>query len=172
MEGSEKKKNWFLKHKVITTVLVVFVVLVVLGMIGSKSENNSSTTTTSGTSNSAGNSNQTVQQTAPTVVDATALVAAYDKNKIAAQDQYTGKTVQTTGYISNISDDITGNYYLSLNPSNDQYYMGTSISCYFADKSAKSEITSLQNGQSVTVQGTMADMSIGIVVINDCKVVQ
>jgi len=170
METTEKKKNWFVRHKIITGVIVVIVVLGVMGAAGSKT----STTNTPSASNNQTTNNQpaAVKQAAPTVVDATTLVAAYDKNKIAAQDQYTGKAVQTTAYISNISNDITGNYYLSLNPSSDTAYFGTSISCYFADKSAKSEITSLQNGQSVTVQGTMADMSIGIVVMNDCKVVK
>ncbi len=165
----EKKKNWFMRHKIITGILVFIVLVGVLGAAGSKSGNSGSNNQSSSASNSA--PTQAVQQP-PTVVVATALVGDYDKNKLSAQDKYTGKTVQTTAYIDNISDDITGNYYLSLHPTNDQYYAGTSISCYFADKSAKSELTSLQNGQSVTVQGTMADMSLGIVVMNDCKVVK
>jgi hypothetical protein len=170
METTEKKKNWFVKHKIITGVIVVIVVLIVVGAAGGSK---TSTTNTPNTNNNPTTNNQTatVKQN-PTIVDSTALVGEFDKNKIAAQDKYTGKFVQTTAYISNISNDFTGNYYLSLKPTNDNAYFGTSISCYFADKSAKSEIISLENGQSVTVQGAMADMSIGIVVMNDCKVIK
>lgn len=168
MEATEKKKNWFVRHKIITGVIIVIVVLGVLGTAGG-----SKTTTTNTASNSNPTTNEaTTAKQAPTVIDPAVLVGEFDKNKIAAQDKYTGKTVQITAYISNISNDITGNYYLSLKPTTDNAYFGTSISCYFADKSAKSEITSLENGQSVTVQGTMADMSIGIVVMNDCKVIK
>lgn len=150
----------------------IFVVLIIIGIIasGDKSGNTGNDTQSNNTSGK-NSPTQSVQQT-PTVVDAIALVEEYDKNKIAAQDKYTGKFVQTTGYISNISNDITGNYYLSLKPSNEQYYFGTNITCYYANKSAKSEITTLENGQSVTVQGIMADMSVGIVVMNNCKVVK
>ena len=96
-------------------------------------------------------------------------VGEYDKNKLSAQDKYTGKTVQTTGYIKNISNDITGKYYLSLNPNNDQYYFGTTIACYFNEKG---DLTTLSNGQSVTVVGTMRDMSIGIIDMQDCQLVK
>ena len=155
-----------------------FGVLILIGVVASVGKSGSTPTSSNSQSNTSNNnsnnSNPPAQekQEAPTVVDATTLVAEYDKNKISAEGKYTGKTVETTGYIKNISDDITGKYYLSLNPSNEQYYFGTTITCYFADKSAKSEITSLSNGQSVTVQGKMADMSLGIVVMNDCRVVK
>lgn len=161
----EKKKNWFVRHKILTGVLVVIVVLVFIGAVGGSG-------TGTNKNESASTGTDRVEQAKPMEVDASVLVADYDKNKIAAQDKYTGKVVQTTGFIKNISNDVTGNYYLSLNPNNEEYYFGTTIACYFADESAKSEITQLENGQSVTVQGKMADMSLGIVVMNDCKIVK
>lgn len=161
----EKKKSWFRRHKIITGIIVLVVLFGIIGAGGSKT----STNNTAGNNQAANEA--TTQQTA-TVVEPLALIGEYDKNKIAAQDKYTNKLVQLTAYVSNISNDVTGKYYLSLHPTNEQYYVGTSITCYFADKSAKSEITSLENGQSVTVQGTMGDMSLGIVVMNNCKVVQ
>jgi len=105
----------------------------------------------------------------PTVVDATVLIGEFDKNKLSANEKYKDKLVQTTGYIKNISNDVTGNYYLSLNPNNDQYYFGTTMTCYFTEKD---ELTSLSNGQSVTVQGTMQEMTLGIVAMKDCKVIK
>ena len=101
-------------------------------------------------------------------IEAQALIDSFDKNKLAADDKFAGKLIQTTAYIDNISKDILGNYYLSLNPSNEEYYYGTYIQCFFKDKS---ELTSLENGSKVTVKGTMDEMSIGIVIIKDCSVI-
>lgn len=172
----EKKKNWFVRHKVWTGVLVVIGVLFVLGVIGGAAstgtESETNQTVTSNTSEEASSNSAEETQMTPTVVEATVLVEDFDKNKIAAQDKYTDKLVQTTGVINNISTDITDKYFLSLNPTDEEYYFGTTIACYFADDSAKADITSLENGQSVTVQGVMDDMSLGIIVINDCAIVK
>ena len=151
--------------KIITGIITVIVFIWILSAIFG----NHSQTSGGYTSDSSNSTSPTVTNMKPIVVDGPTLVAVYDKNKLAAQDQYTGKLVQTTGFIANISQDVTGNYYLSINPSNDQYYAGTTIQCYFKDKSV---LTSLSNGQSVTVKGTMQDMSLGIVEMQDCSLVK
>jgi putative nucleic acid binding protein len=158
------QRGWFRRHPVWTVILT----LIVIGIIGSAAGGSKTSTTNNSTSNTQTNTQQTAQ-VAPIVVDAQTLVAAYDSNKLSAQDKYTGKTVQTTGYIANISQDVTGNYYLSLNPTNDQYYAGTTMQCYFQNKSV---LTSLSKGQSVTVKGTMQDMSLGIVEMQNCSLVK
>ncbi len=156
------QRNWFRRHPILTGLLV----LIVIGIIGSASGGSKNGQT--GNSNSQTSQKQEVQQE-PTVVEATVLVGEFDKNKLSANEKYKDKLVQTTGYIKNISNDVTGNYYLSLNPNNDQYYFGTTITCYFQEKD---ELTSLANGQSVTVQGTMQEMTLGIVSMKDCKIVK
>ena len=149
---------------------ILFVALIVIGVVASGGNKNSNPSSTNG--------NETSNSTAPAtketliIVDATTLVKDYDNNKLAAQDKYTGKLVQTTAVIKNISSDVTGSYFLSLNPTADQYYFGTSIGCYFADGLQRSQLTALSNGQSVTVQGKMSDMSIGIVVMKECSIVK
>lgn len=161
--GSDQR-NWFRKHPILTVILALFVI----GMIGnlkggSKTENSTEPTNTQ-------NPQATQQPTEQAItVDAKVLVGEFDKNKLAAQDKYTGKIVKTTAFIKNISSDILGSYYLSLNPVNDQYYFGTSIQCYFA---SKNELVSLENGQKITVQGKMQDMLIGIVQMKECSVVK
>ncbi len=166
---SDQKTTSSLLGGVISLIIIGGVIWAVFGNGGSKSP----TQPTSQPSTASGNQSPTVQPTTavqkPTIVEATALIADYDKNKLAANDKYKGKLVQTTGYIKNISDDLTGKYYLSLEPTNDQYYFGTTMACYFNDKS---ELTSLANGQSVTVQGTMEEMTVGIIAMKDCKVVK
>ena len=176
-------REWIYKNKYLVVILGFFLLLIVAAPFVPKDK-----TLSEGESNAKNNvesnkevgitktptigKKQTITVAPSLIVDAAELVKAYDKNKLAAQEQYTGKTVQITAYIDNISTDVTDKYYLSLRPTNDKYYFGTGISCYFADKSQKAEILALENEQSVTVRGKMADMSLGIVVINDCKIVR
>ncbi len=153
---------------VITAIIVI--IAVIWGISTFANINKSIQNVTSDQLNGSSNTQTTpIAQITPMIMDATALVGEYDKNKLAAQDKYTGKVIQTTAFISNISSDITGSYYLSLNPNNDQYYSGTTIQCYFNDKN---ELTSLSNGQSITVKGLMQDMSLGIVEMKDCSLVK
>jgi hypothetical protein len=56
-----------------------------------------------------------------------------------------------------------------MKPKNDDYYVGTSMQCFFKDNSV---LTSLSKGQSVTVEGTMQDMALGIVEMQDCSLIK
>lgn len=163
------QRGWFMRHKILTGILGLVVLFIIIGALGSSNKGN----TNSGTNNQTStDNNQAQSQQAPAkpqIITASSLIGEFDKNKLAANDKYKGQLVQTSAYIENISQDVTGNYYLSLKPTNDQYYMGTTIACYSSDKS---QFTSLSNGQQVTVQGAMGEMSLGIVVINDCKVMK
>jgi len=162
------QRIWFRRHPILTVILALILIGAIGGAAnGSKSSSTSQPATGGQTQATAQATSKPTQQAL--VVNATTLVGEYDKNKLSAQDKYTGKLVKTTAFINNISSDVLGSYYLSLNPSNDQYYFGTSIQCYFADKS---QLTSLAKGQQVTVQGTMQDMSLGIVEMKDCSVVK
>lgn len=149
--------------KIFKWVLIGVVAIIGLGVIAGGGKNSSSQPSTSNQAKA------TPQPVEATVVDATTLVGEYDKNKLSADDKYKGRLVQTTGYISNISGGDIGDYYLVLKPKNDQYYYGTNIQAFFKDKSV---LTSLSNGDKVTVQGTMAEMSLGSVIIKDSTVVQ
>ena len=97
------------------------------------------------------------------------FIAEFDKNQLAAEEKYKGKLIEFSAYIDNISEDILGSPFLSLKPTNTEYYFDTSIQCFFADKS---ELISLQNGQKVTVQGKVDTQSLGIIVIKECKVIE
>src|SRR5947209_16332046 len=85
------QRNWFGRHPIITGIVVL---IVIFGVIGAVSGSKSTPSNSSSSTNSNSNANAATQQTAqpsPTVVDTTALVGEYDKNKLAAQDKYTGK---------------------------------------------------------------------------------
>lgn len=157
------QRNWFRRHPVLTVILA----LILIGMIGGAAGGDKSSSPQSENKQQAKETTQPPQEAV--VIAAQTLVGEYDKNKLLAQDKYTGKIVQTTGYIVNISNDITGSYYLSLKPNNDQYYFGTTIACYFDNKD---DLTSLEKDQKVTVKGKMQDMTLGIVNMKDCELVK
>ena len=96
------------------------------------------------------------------------FIAEFDKNQIAAEDKYKDKSIEFTAVIRNISEDIVGTPFLSLQPTEDKAYFGTTIKCDFKDKA---ELTSFANGQSVTLQGTVTTQSLGIIGVKDCKAV-
>jgi hypothetical protein len=150
--------------------LIIFVVILVLGIIGAIAGGGKRT----GSSNSSSSNSQGSPTSTPiaqaTKIDTSDLVAAYDKNKLAATDQYKGKFVEFSAKIKNISQDITGTPYLSLEPANsDQYYFGTTLQCYFQ---SADPLKSLANNTVVTLRGTIDDMSLGIIGIKDCLVIK
>lgn len=144
----------------ITLVILFFVFIGIMAASGSKK-----TVTT----NVVVTETKTTVKSTPIVVNAKTLVGEFDKNKLVAQDKYTGKIVQITAVVNNISGGDFGDYYLSLEPGNEEYYFGTTIQAFFKDKT---ELTSLTKGQSVTVVGIMNDMSLGTVIMKDCNVVK
>jgi len=98
------------------------------------------------------------------------FIAEFDKNQLAAEEKYKDKLIEFTAIIANISEDILGTPFLSLGPATgEEYYFGTTIKCGFDNKS---EIMNLENGQTVTLQGTVDTQSLGIISIENCKVVQ
>jgi hypothetical protein len=166
------QRSWFRRHPILTVILALILIGIIGGAVGGNKNNSSPQPTQTANNTQAQNNPQVTPQATqqPTIVDATTLIGEFDKNKLAANDKYTGKLVQTTGYISNISGgDLGGDYYIVINPSAGQDYFGTDIQAFFKDKTV---LTTLSNGDKVTVQGTMGDMTLGSVVINDCSVVK
>jgi len=109
------------------------------------------------------------QETQITEVSTQSFIAEFDKNQLAAEEKYKGKIIKFTAVIDNISEDILGTPFLSLQPTAEEYYFGTTIKCDFSNKS---QITALENGQSIILQGTVDTQSLGIISIEDCKVIQ
>ena len=144
---------WPSRHKIITGlgVFVILIIIIVAASSGSKS----------------GSPNNTSAQQPPQVVDASSIVKEFDANKIAAQDKYNGKVIQTTGYITNISSALD-NFYIQFKPTNDQLYVGTSFQCYVS----KDDASAVQNGQQVTVKGTVNDETLTLIQLKKCSVVK
>ena len=101
-------------------------------------------------------------------VDTAAFVEEFDQNQLAAEEKYKHKLVEFKAVIDNISEDILGTPFLSLKPTKEKYYLGTTIKCNFGNKA---EVTSLKKGQEVNLQGSVNSQSLGIIIIDDCRII-
>jgi len=146
------QRNFFLRHKIMSAVLVLVVII-----IGSSIANGGK----SG-SNSGANTNS-VDKTA-TVVDVKAFGDEFDANQVAAESKYKNKYIQFSAPISNITD--SG---LSFQNVTSKDFSTTQISCNISDKNA---VLALKNGESVTVKGKITGQTIGVINMDDCSLVK
>jgi hypothetical protein len=147
--------------KILIGVGVVFLLLIILIVIGGSGEEQN-------TQNNQQNQPSNQQPQEVLSVQTESFIAEFDNNQLAAEEKYADKWVEFTARIKNISEDILGTPFLSLEPVNaGEYYFGTSIQCMFKENS---ELTSLSNGQTVTLQGKVASQ-LSSILIKNCKVI-
>lgn len=100
-----------------------------------------------------------------TTVTASQIIKVYDNNKLKAEQEYKGKRFIIKGFVSSIGDDFLGNPYFTFG-SGEQIEI-PSLQCLFKKKEAD-KLTKLNKGQPITVEGTIDDFSMNIIV-RDCK---
>jgi hypothetical protein len=163
------QRNWFLKHKFISLILVIFVFIV----ISSMTKNDSAQISNSGAGDQVNvkvSEEVDNQEEATLVVETSDFIEEFDSNQLSAEKKYKGKRLQLTARISNISEDIMGTPFLSLEPSSaEDYYMGTTIKCSFKNEDA---LMAVSNQQVVTVEGMAQEQSLGIISLNDCQILE
>ena len=155
------------------TFLGIIIFILVGGVIVATSGACKTETTTTTASNPQTQNNQQAEPTQPAPeamkVVTTDFIAAFDKNQLLAEEKYKGKLIEFTAKVQNISE-VMGSPFLSLEPETpDGSYFGTTIQCFFEDKS---QLLSLAKGQKVTVQGIVDTQSFGVIGVEDCQVVQ
>lgn len=161
--SDQKKKNWFMRHKILTAIIVIVVIIGVAGAGGSSSTDSTSNNTTSP-------AKQAEEQMTYEEVNTLTFIDDFDTNQLAAEKKYKDKGVQLTAKIKNISEDIMGSPYLSLEPSNaDDFYVGTTIQCLFENED---DLLNASNGQTVTVKGVVNEQSLGIIGMKKCQIVE
>lgn len=164
-EQKEKKGNWFMRHKLITGIIILAVIIGVASSGGS-SESTSSNTG-SGTPSTQEKQAQTITYEK---TDTKAMIEAFDNNQLAAEKQYKDKYVEITAQIKNISEDIVGTSFLSLEPVNaGDFYVGTTIKCSFKNSD---DLLSVKNGEKVTLKGKVKEQSLGIISIDECQIAE
>ena len=150
-------RNWFLRHKIITTVVVVFVALLVIGLVAGEPEEDGD-----------GAEEQAAQTGEVLKVGAAEFIGEFDANQLAAEEKYQDKLVEFTAYIANISADVSGIPFLLLQPISGTY-SGTGIRCSFSDKAT---LTPLRNGQRITLRGLVSWETMEVIDIRDCVIVE
>lgn len=107
---------------------------------------------------------KTVVEEKPAEVQATALVAEYEDNEVAADNKYKDKKVTVTGKITSIAKDIADQPYVTLGTGNDLEL--ATVQCFFKDDNI---LASLKKGQKITVTGTVEGKFMNVM-LKGCKV--
>lgn len=150
-------RNWFLRHKIITTILILFILGTVLSALGDEP---TPTTTPD-------NSPQIQEETEEVItVSAYELSREYDANKVAADTKYEDKMVAVTGTIDDIGKDIIDDPYVTLESSINTFMK---VQCMF-EASAEPQLAELSKGTSITLVGRVSGELIGNVVLRDCQI--
>ena len=161
-DSKEKKGNWFMRHKIITGIIVLVILVAVVSSGGDTETPSSNTSSETAT--------EQTQQVEYEQVNTNTMIDTFDNNQLAAEKQYKDKHVEFTAQIKNISEDIVGTSFLSLAPVNaGEYYVGTTLKCSFKNSD---DLLTVSNGETVTLQGKVKEQSLGIITIDDCQIVE
>lgn len=97
------------------------------------------------------------------IVSAENLIAAYEENEVAADQQYKGKSIVVTGTVSRIGKDLLNTMYVATKG------RGLwEVQCMF-DDSQEGKLAGLSKGTKVTLIGTVRG-KMGNVILKDCAV--
>ena len=102
-------------------------------------------------------------------VNIASFISEFDENQLAAEKKYEGKIIEVSGYIQNISEDITGTPYISLDKTPNPSFNLTHIKCSF--KSSES-LTGVKKGQKITVRGEFVSQDMGVIQLKNCEIVK
>lgn len=187
------QRNFFIKHKILTGIIV----LLIIGIFGGDGDNENIDTATTSTKQEktidTSSTDTEQEQTTDTdsvdtdsvdknkeesltedidvekenviVVDATKLYSYYDSNEVKADKEYKDKLIEVTGRVTDIGVSL-GQTYVCL--STGDAYSLFSIQCFFDDDEQIDKVSELNNGDTITLNGTCVGMSMNVV-LNDCK---
>lgn len=146
MNCGADQRNFFVRHKILTGILI----LIVISISAAMGVRDSSKTTTAPTASSVATQQP---KAAPMVVTADKLVEDLKSNALNASDTYKGKYVEVTGQLSAI--DSSGKYF-SIAPMNNDFSL-TTILCNITPEQ-KATVSKFTSKQKVTVTGTITDV--------------
>ena len=92
------------------------------------------------------------------------LIAAYEKNEVAADQNFKGQSFYITGYVDHVGKDILNDSYLTFKAGND--FRG--VQCYVEDQDV---LAQLKPGQRITVYGECDGLSMNVQIKN-AKIVE
>ncbi len=152
--------EWVKKHKVLTVILVIVALAIISAATGGGKQTNNSNT---GGSQNQNSNTQTEQPKVAEKITAAQLADDFDANQVAAETKWKDKYVEFSAAISNIND--SG---ISFHNVGSKEFSMTQISCRITNKS---ELQTIQNGQQITVRGTVGGQTFGVIDLKDCSIV-
>lgn len=141
----------------------VIVVIVFLGIIGSSSDDNKQTQIQT----QIPVSSQPEQKVEAIKLEAETLRQAYKANEVNGDNLYKGKLVEISGTVDSIGKDLLDEAYVTFQ-TNEQVSFDK-VQCMF-NKTEESILAQLKKGQAIKVQGTVSGVTIGSVIIKNCKI--
>ena len=147
-------RNWFVKHKIVTGILVFFGIAIIASAF-----NNPDSSNVSENSASTGNLQAEKVTEAPISITAVELADAYEKNEVKADKDYKGKSLEITGTIKEIGTVLSQTFVVL---SSGKEFSITDIQCFFDNQAEIDKIAELTKGNQVTVQGKVDGKSLNV----------
>ncbi len=135
------QRNFFLKHKVLSFILILIVLGILGGALG-KNETNTAETA---------NSNEAIEYMA---INVDTLEKALESNPANAKDTYNGKYLEITGKLGTIDADLK---YISLLSTTNEWDL-TGIHCTIKNDKQKDKVKSLSKDDTIVVKGKITDV--------------
>jgi len=151
------KPNWFVKHKVLTGVLVVFGLILILNA----ADNNKQVSTANEEPAEVTETTEVEEEIVEISPDD--LLNKFSENEIAAIQKYRGKNIKVTGTIRHI-----GQTPLSANITINTANPFAGIQCLLK-RSEKDKAAALRKDETITLIGTNPDKVINVVLKN-CEI--
>ncbi len=158
-------RNWFVRHWIITTILVFFILGVVLGDKDDKTENTTQQQSEQSEQTNEPNVKNKKATTAPIIkITSRKLYSEYKENELSADNKYKGKTIEVSGTVNNIKKDFLDNPYITIK--GDQYI--GDIQCMLND-SENAKAAALKKGSYISITGKLTGLILMNVTIENCK---
>jgi hypothetical protein len=166
MAKNQTKAEGKKKTSVGKIILYIIGGLIALSIISSIFGDDSDTTDVSNNDTNT-QTEQESEEITYTEVNIKDFVQAYDDNDVTANKKYEDTYVKMTGYIGDISEDILGNVYVVVEPTNDDWYIGTAVQCYVV---SDDEVYGIKSGDKITFQGQVDQFDIFNIELEDCTI--
>lgn len=108
------------------------------------------------------------QNSAPILVSANQLMTDYANNEIAADNKYKNENLEISGLVQSVNEGILSDPYIVIVPTTNTAFSG--IQCHFNESQAQ-ELSTLNSGQSITVEGTGNGEILGEQMVENCSIV-
>jgi len=166
-------RNWFVKHKILTGILILFVIGIV-GSIGGGGDDKVATQVSKNDT-----AKQEVEPTqeektiepeklTPEIIATSAEIAKeYSENEVAADEKYKGKIIEISGKITGVDNGILDNEFIVKLSDGEYDFSGPW--CYMKP-SEKEKVIDLKKEQQVTLIGKGDSATIGSPILKDCVV--